>query len=287
MDKISKLTPEQEAKFSVYVNKWVKIGLSTERVSLENAQIDFHLFQKEVLQMETPAPVILVDSPYQANLEIKKRSGIPNNERMKCVYPYFDCQFWANWAAFYDYMEQEVGVKYDNKAYDILMKCINYGMVYPLKDICIVVQHPTILKKNSQGLHCENGPAVSYNGDNEIYALNGVVMKKEYVMTPASQIDPQDILKETNVEIRRELLRKVGIERIMDSLPHTLIEKRDNYELYSIDLSNDLKNCKYLKMVNPSIGCFHLEGLDPTIRTIEEALKWRNQNLFVDAEILT
>lgn len=285
-NKIEKLTPKQESKFQFYVDKWVKIGLSTKPVTLEDAQIDFHAFQKVILQKENPAPVILVDSPRQANKEIKKRNKIKG--KMKCVYPYFDCQYWANWAAFYEFFKKECGIKYDCKeAYDVMIRCINYGMVYPLDDVCIVVQHPTVIKKNASGLHCENGPALSYNGDNEIYALNGVVMDKEYVMTPAHKIKAKDILKETNVEVRRELLRKVGIERMLADLPNRMLEKRGNYELYSIDLSNEIKNAKYLKMTNPSVGCFHMEGVAPEIETIDAALKWRNQNMFVDADVLT
>ena len=106
-------------------------------------------------------------------------------------------------------------------------------------------------------------------------------------MTPANELKAETILKETNVEIRRELLRKVGIERLLNDLPHKLLEKCGNYELYSIDLSDDITNAKFLKMVNASIGCFHLEGLDPSINTISEALFWRNQNLFENAEVLT
>ena len=210
------------------------------------------------------------------------------SEDNKFVYPYFDCQFWASWFSFYEFMKTELGIEFPNeKEYNILKDCQKYGMVFPLDDLCVVCQPPTIIKKNNSGLHCENGPALSYNGDNEIFALNGVVMPKEYVLTPARDITAETVMKETNVEIRRELLRKVGIERLMNDLPHKLLETRGNYELYSIDLSNEIKDARYLKMQNPSIGVFHLEGLAPGINTIEEALKWRNNNLFVDAEILT
>jgi hypothetical protein len=94
-------------------------------------------------------------------------------------------------------------------------------------------------------------------------------------------------LKETNVEVRRELLRKIGVDRLISDLPHKLLQSRGNYELYSIDLSDELKDAKYLKMLNPSIGTYHVEGVAPEIETIEQALNWRNQNLFENAEILT
>jgi hypothetical protein len=229
-----------------------------------------------------------LDSPRQCNLKIKELSGIPATEKMQCIYPSFDGQYWAGWFSFYDYMETELGIVYPNKVeYDILKNCVKYGGVYPLDTVCIVCQPPTIIKKNANGLHCEDGPALSYNGDNEIYALNGVVMDKKYILTPAEQLKSVDILKETNVEVRRELIRKVGIERMLEVLPHKVMGIKNNYELLSIQLSDTIPDARYLKMKNPSIGVFHLEGVDPTIKTVDEALAWRNDNMFTDAEILT
>ena len=204
------------------------------------------------------------------------------------IYPYFDCQFWAGWFSFYEFLKNEAGISFPNeKEYNAFKDCQKYGMAFPLDELCVVCQPPSVIKKNSNGLHCPDGPALSYNGDNEIYALNGVSMPKEYVLTTAENITAEMVMKETNVEIRRELLRKVGIERLLNDLPHKVLDTVGNYELYSLDLSDELKNCKYLKMTNPSVGCFHLEGIEPSINTVEEALKWRNNNMFVDAEILT
>lgn len=292
---IDKLTKEQTDKFSVYVKEWTEKGLTTEPRTLNEAVEDFTNFQKLVLKRETVAPVVLLDSPFKcwlavcmfSNKDADKADKLPEN-LPEFVYPYFDCQFWSGWFAYYEFMKNELKIPLTNeKEYEAFKACSKYGMVFPLENICIVCQPPTIIKKNGNGLHCENGPALSYNGDNEIYALNGVVMKKEHVMTEAENINPEDVMKETNVEVRRELLRKVGIERMMNVLPNRLLDTVDNYELYSIDLNDELKNCKYLKMINPSVGVYHLEAVDPSIETVEQALSWRNNNMFVNAEILT
>lgn len=202
------------------------------------------------------------------------------------VWPYFDCQFWASWFSCYEFMKNELGLIYGIE-YEAFKACVGYGMVFPLDELCIVCQPPSQIHKNANGLHNENGPAVSYNGENEIYALNGVTMTKDYVMTSAHEISSETILKESNAEVRRELIRKVGIEKMLTSLPHKLLQKRGNYELYSLNLSDEVKDARYLKMTNPSIGVFHLEGVAPEILTIDAALNWRNQNMFTDAEVLT
>ena len=230
---------------------------------------------------------VQVHSQVRDQLQTQVKSQV-RSETIDFIWPYFDCQFWAGYLSFYDFMKNEVNIEYPNdKEYETFKSCQPYGMVFPLDELCIVCQPPTKISMKNGLLHNEHESAVSYNGHCEVYALNGVTMKKEYVMTPANEILPETIMKETNVDVRRELLRKIGIERIMESLPHKLLEKKDNYELYSIDLSDDLKDARYLKMTNPSVGCFHLEGVSPEINSISEALKWRNQNLFENAEILT
>lgn len=130
------------------------------------------------------------------------------------------------------------------------------------------------LKITNERLHCETGPAVSWP-DDEYYFLNGVQMKKCQVMTPAERLDPKDILNEKNVEVRRELIRKIGIERFLQVTKHKILDKRDNYELLSIELSNEIKDAKYLKMINPSIKIFHVEGVHPSCKTVQHAINWR------------
>jgi len=112
-------------------------------------------------------------------------------------------------------------------------------------------------------------------------------MPERFVMTPAEKIEPSEVLKEQNADIRRELLRKVGIDRMLAVLPSKKLDKVGDYELLSIDLGNGVTDARYLKMLNPSIGCFHLEGVAPECGTVEKSLNWRNQNRFTNAEILT
>lgn len=289
---ITKLTKKQLAKIPEYVDNWTKFGLSTKQKTQKQAEKDFYNFQKYILLKENPAPVVLLNSPAECWVKVVEavsgKTNIPAKEMPDFVYPYFDCAFAASFFAFYEYANKELGIEYNNmKEYNVLKKAADYGMVFPVDNMCVVCQRPTVLKTNKSGLHCEDGPAVSFNGKNEIYALNGVVMNQKYIMTSAEKILAKDILAETNVEIRRELIRKVGIERLFEQLPHKLLDKKGNYELFSIDLSDEVKNAKYLKMTNPSISVFHMEGVAPEIATVDQALNWRNNNMFIDAEALT
>jgi len=128
---------------------------------------------------------------------------------------------------------------------------------------------------NEQRLHNEKGAAIKYADGFEVYSLNGIRVPAWVVNTPADDIDPKKILKEKNVEIRRELVRKVGADKVVAKLGAKVLEKRDNYELLSVDLGLDEPGI-YLRMVNPSVNLTHVEGVPPDCTTINKALAWRN-----------
>ncbi|MDE2097633.1 MAG: hypothetical protein KGL39_10330 [Patescibacteria group bacterium] len=161
------------------------------------------------------------------------------------------------------------------------------GLYFPLDKIIIVGSRPSVILKNKSGLHADGKAALQYADGFSIYALNGIQMNPEYVLTPPEKLDCQSVLKEQNTDVRRELIRKIGIERMLSVLPNKILSRRGNYQLLSINLGGDATDARYLKMLNPSIGVWHLEGVAPECDTVEKSLNWRNQNKFVDAEILT
>jgi hypothetical protein len=86
-------------------------------------------------------------------------------------------------------------------------------------------------------------------------------------------LEVQEIIKEKNVDVRRELIRKIGIERFVLKAGAKVLDKCGDYELLSIKLSDNVSDARYLKMRNPSIGIFHVEGVEGN--TVQEALNFR------------
>jgi len=125
-------------------------------------------------------------------------------------------------------------------------------------------------------LHNDKGASVRYADGFSVYSLNGVRVTRELVETPAEKLDPQLVVKETNAEVRREIVRKIGVERLVQKLGAKTLDKKGSYELLNIDLGEN-RFRPYLKMLNPSVGTYHIEGVAPECRTIEQALNWRNQ----------
>ena len=205
------------------------------------------------------------------------------------VYPYFDCQFWAGFFSFYDFVSNELGIKYTNQlAYESMRDCTKYGMVWPLDNICVVCQPPTIIKKNLHGLHCEDGPALSYNGDNEVWALNGVAVPKELVMTPSENLSIEFFKNEKNADVKAEFVRKYGIERMLDmGKPVDSYENypdqtnyawwwKSQYELWDMtSVFDGVPYQPYLKMLNQTTEIWHMEAVSPECRTLSQAIKER------------
>jgi hypothetical protein len=155
-----------------------------------------------------------------------------------------------------------------------LIETTNLHWLLPYKNVCIISNHPKEIHRNNNGLHKEGAPAILYEDGYSLWSLNGVRVPKEIAETPWNKIDCSVILKETNAEIRREIVRKVGIERICQQLNARCADKINNYELLLLDLGDNRKR-PYLKMLNPSIGVFHIEGVPLECDTVEKALNSR------------
>jgi len=135
-----------------------------------------------------------------------------------------------------------------------------------------------ILKIEAGRLHATDGPAIQWpDGEQQYFFLNDVNVPPEIVTTPARVLDPRLILRERNGEVRREIVRKIGIERICHELSAECLDSAGDYELLLLDLQ-DGRMRPFLKMKNPSIGVYHIEGVAPECRTVAEALAWRNQS---------
>ena len=78
------------------------------------------------------------------------------------------------------------------------------------------------------------------------------------------------------------MVQRVGIERVCQLFEAECVDTQEDYALLLLDLGDGRKR-PYLKMRNPSIGVYHIEGVAPNIRTVQAALNWRNH---LTAEII-
>jgi len=159
-----------------------------------------------------------------------------------------------------------------------------YGTLYALP-------FPKVKLNNQNQLHCADGPAMVWPKGAKRYALNGVIVPKEIVMTPKEDLTPNMIFKIRNIESRRAAIEKMGIENLFNKSKTKKIDTWREYELYDIQtfkyipdktrpdmsLQEELEQFfSILKMKCPSKGKSYFLRVPPVIRSAREAATWIN-----------
>lgn len=168
---------------------------------------------------------------------------------------------------------------------------IHYATLYP--EIAFVSDFPEEINRNPEKrLHADGKAAMQYRDTYGVYCLNGIVVPQKLIETPAKELKAKEWLKESNVDIRREAFRKIGIEKVVTDLGGKTIDKFKSkvggeYELILCDIGLDSPR-PFLKMMNQSIGEYHIEGIPVGTKTVEQALAWRNGfDKYIEPKILT
>lgn len=209
--------------------------------------------------------------------QVKDRAWDRIAEQDNTVFPYLCGQWMAGYVAWHRYYREVLEL--DLSSIWQIEDQIQFGGVFPLSKFVVIFRRPEAIHRNSSGrLHCDNEPALRYADGFSLFVLNGVRVPEELAVKSAAEIDPREFAKIENAEVRREFVRKVGIERIVQACGAVVLDKQGEYELLSVDLGGSTGKWPYLKMLNPSVGVWHLEAVAKGIATVNEALKWRNQS---------
>ena len=184
--------------------------------------------------------------------------------------------WWLAWCGWYEFAKK-VGVSFSEDSYNLFVGFNSeVNFIIPYKGIAFISEKPVEINWQDKRLHKDGGMSVKYSDGWGIYSLNGVSVPKELAVTPAGQLKTDFFKKETNAEVRAQFVRKYGIER-MRSLGK-VVDKQDRHDYELIDMGDIFESVEYapyLKMVNPSTGTVHMEGVHPDCRTVEQALNWR------------
>ena len=157
-----------------------------------------------------------------------------------------------------------------------------FAWMYP--DSVIFCDHPTYIRRDEQHrLHMEGGQAISFADGWGIWVLHGVRVSQRVAETPAYMIPIVWWAEEKNVEVRHEIEKRIGSERLLRDLEAKMIHAdlivvggRDlPYEVQEVTLPNGGRR-RLLAMTNPSTGEIHREWVPLEITTCREAVCWRN-----------
>lgn len=113
---------------------------------------------------------------------------------------------------------------------------------------------------------------------NRFYKIPGggeLFLPKWIAKKGMDNIEPKDMFRTRNADIRREIIRILGIERICFALNAKTIDVMGEYSLILLDLK-DGRRRPFLKMHNPSVPeLWHVEGVHPIIKTVQDGLNYR------------
>lgn len=300
---IEKLTEEQKVKFNEYVDKWTKVGLSTERVNEQRATVIMNRVYKDILEKPL-VPVVVVPSPLSAwyltcllveETNINKDTINKARERVKdiisgkdstyekvgYVHSFLDGNWDVGFFSFYDYMETELGIPYSCKEkWDVYKMTTELGPTYTLDNIGVVSDKPIEINLVNGVLHADGKPAIVYSDGFEVYSLNGVRMPEQFVMTPAEKLDPMLVLNEKNVDVQRELIRKIGIERVIKKVGAKEIDKWTDpktnldYSLLSFKLGDNIDR-KYMYFEHAGLkGVYYAQPVPPEVNKCVFGRAW-------------
>lgn len=288
---IEQLTKEQEAQKEVYRDKWIRIGLDTRKADREKAEAGVRQVY-EANDKKMP-PVEWAESPVAA-IDLIQKKYSSATEKVEILNNFCYGQHDAGCLGFYDFFYHEVGLKKECEKMLPFIDMAKYCGWFLLYDqVVCFAERPIEINLIANdvkyrihdelpeeaivrgALHKDGAGAVVYRDGYTIWALNGVKVSQEIAETPWNELDPKLVTTTENAEVRRELVRKIGVEKILSALDSETLDTEGDYELLLLQLDDDRKR-PYLKMTNPSLGIYHIEGIHPDITSVKEALKWRN-----------
>lgn len=268
------LTKKEEALIDEVAENWINRALFTKtKIDHDKAVsgVDF-VYSLSDLQ---PPKIIICEDPIDLFVAAKE-FGATIEERM--TFDYFGLGYDSGWSSFYDYF-QKIGIDLSDLDFNKWLTFLDSGIWASLfyENAAFVCAGPyKVCMNKDNNLHSETGMAIEWSSGWGLHFLNGVAVDENLVTTPAEKLDPSIVLSEKNAEVRREIVRKIGIERVMSKLNAKILDAVGEYELLELPQIEGMRTrAVYLKMKNPSIGTYHVEGVSPDCKTVKDALRFR------------
>ncbi|MDE2101908.1 MAG: hypothetical protein KGL39_31975 [Patescibacteria group bacterium] len=181
---------------------------------------------------------------------------------------------WSAWDSFLSFFRHVVKLDIDYSKYKYWERLAEIsGPRIMHSEFCMVSDRPKVLKIDSQNLpHCEDGPFCEWRDGSKIWAYHGVFVPGWIIERP-EQITPEKIQNESNAEIRRVMMEKMGLRRyILES--KAVVLDRDDHEINWKRALLKVKEDVILFVADPSTGRNYPIQVDPSIKTCEQADHW-------------
>jgi len=130
------------------------------------------------------------------------------------------------WLSFYDTFDELGIVDGAERIRGLVGVARNCGWWWPLAGAVVLCERTNRILRDPQGrLHCADGPALSYPGDFHIWCWHGTPVPQDLIETPW---DVTRIMAESNTEVRRCAIEKMGWDQFVVAADLTLADESDD-----------------------------------------------------------
>jgi hypothetical protein len=246
---IKSLSKEQEAQFPVYVDRWKKIGLSTDRMDRDKAIASVKKAYA-LAGLKEPTNFYFTKSPADAVNFIRKnldKKATPSTIISQMIYGAHE----AAWLSFYSFFKEQCNLEACNKLDGLMELAEHSGWLSVYEDTVVFQERPTAIRFDDQDrLHCETGPAIEYEDGFGVYSWHGVKIPKEWI-TSRETLTPKIALGWSNIEQRRAACEIVTWARILRELDAKVIDADEDPMIGTLVEVNipDVGSEKFLKVI--------------------------------------
>ena len=236
---------------------WLKVGRSTEpcdRPKMEAAVSHLYEFcglkkPETFLWSASPLSAAITKLMYESmtqegslasNLGSNLWSNLESNLRSN-LWSIWDVTGGTSWysfgsigtTAFWAYIDagRRVGLTYpeqQNSALDAAIDLTECGLWFPYENVVIMCEKPIEYNLDAQGrTHNDHGPSMLFADDYALFNFHGVTIPKSLVEHP-ELITTDQIMKESNSEVRRVMCEIMGWDRFVAEAKLTLIDECDD-----------------------------------------------------------
>ena len=302
MLQIKTLTKAQRERFPEWVEKWLGVGLSTDRADWPTIERSVAIIY-DVCKLRRPPIMLRTSSPFGAAVggpmsifylsqvrsqvrsqvesqvwsQVRSQVGSQVESQVGSgFYNYWGGQFWAAWFAYISFLRDACGWTDPVLRVHALSEALQTaGWIWWHEDVCAISDRPVRLRRDARGrLHSHDGMAIEYGDGWGVHAWHGVRVTPQIIEQPET-ITSQQILEESNAEVRRVMVERLGLDRFLTMANAKILDTDHGGQrvLHRINWQND-EPIVAVQVRCPTTGQTYFLRVPPEIDRCDKAVAW-------------
>jgi hypothetical protein len=185
---------------------------------------------------------------------------------------------WSGWAAYLSFFRHVAQISLDYTKWDAYEQLSTVGIRVMHQEFCLIAERPIHLEVDAERRpHRATGPFSAWPDGSGFYAWHGTRVPGWLIEHP-ERITVQHIHTEQNVEVRRVMLERFGMDRFVRESAAMPVDADNCGTLYRIELPND-EPIVLVSVLNSTVepdgtSKRYVLRVPPTMATASEAVAW-------------